>query len=706
MKDAKIDALHRSAFLGVADDWPPPATMPEVAVDAGVPLTSGADAPPGTRAVLYLRVSTPGQVQTDFDPEGISIPAQRDACIRKAEQLGLNIIGEYVEPGRSATEMAKRVSFQQMLERIRRERDVDYLIIYKLSRMNRNRLDDAIVMADLRKRGVSLVSATESIDDTPVGQLMHGILAAFNEYRSREDGADIAYKMGQKAKKGGTLGQATIGYLNATLAMDDGRKIRTVEVDPERGPLVQTAFKLYATGDYSLLDIERIVKERGLLTRRTPKRAAKPVTRKEWARIFRKRYYLGIVTYKDEEEVPGRHEPLIDDETFERVQRVLDEHGVAGERRRIHHSYIKGSLFCGNCRRNGAIRRMLLHKTTNRHGIEYTYVFCSGTRGGGCQSSFCNLDRIEDLVVEHYKTIAFTPEFIELMRSAMEHTRTESQATQRLYRKNLQDQLKDLDTKETNLVELAEDGALPAGRVRTRITEIQRERNKLQAALGQVIDSLDAGAEYINACLELLRNPYEMYKRASDKVRRRLNQAIFKRILVFNEEITGHELQPALAELHAIQAGVAAVQRGEEPATAALIARSVLKRHMPETEIATRMGGESLKLAEALTCGFSSRQGFDKALLVELRGLEPLTPTLPVWCATSCAIAPSGVPPVFPGCLNEVTPRGDREPNRLDTGVERLVRGPGRRPSSGFRRRSWWCRRRPRGWRRGRRGGW
>ena len=25
---------------------------------------------------------------------------------------------------------------------------------------------------------------------------------------------------------------------------------------------------------------------------------------------------------------------------------------------------------------------------------------------------------------------------------------------------------------------------------------------------------------------------------------------------------------------------------------------------------------------------------------VELRGLEPLTPTLPVWCATSCATAP------------------------------------------------------------------
>ena len=36
------------------------------------------------------------------------------------------------------------------------------------------------------------------------------------------------------------------------------------------------------------------------------------------------------------------------------------------------------------------------------------------------------------------------------------------------------------------------------------------------------------------------------------------------------------------------------------------------------------------RMIRPLTCGFG----------VELRGLEPLTPTLPVWCATSCATAP------------------------------------------------------------------
>ena len=39
---------------------------------------NSSSAEPGTRAVIYLRVSWAGQVNTDYDPEGISIPAQRD----------------------------------------------------------------------------------------------------------------------------------------------------------------------------------------------------------------------------------------------------------------------------------------------------------------------------------------------------------------------------------------------------------------------------------------------------------------------------------------------------------------------------------------------------------------------------------------------------------------------------------------------------
>jgi len=42
--------------------------------------------------------------------------------------------------------MDKRPAFQAMLKRIREESDVDCVVIYKLSRMNRNRVDDALAL--------------------------------------------------------------------------------------------------------------------------------------------------------------------------------------------------------------------------------------------------------------------------------------------------------------------------------------------------------------------------------------------------------------------------------------------------------------------------------------------------------------------------------------------------------------------------------
>ena len=47
-----------------------------------------------------------------------------------------------------------------------------------------------LVCLALRRYKVTLASATEHMDATPTGQVMHGILAALNEFRSAEDGAE------------------------------------------------------------------------------------------------------------------------------------------------------------------------------------------------------------------------------------------------------------------------------------------------------------------------------------------------------------------------------------------------------------------------------------------------------------------------------------------------------------------------------------
>lgn len=608
----------QSAYL---EPPPAPTFAPGIAVTGAVEDAHRPE--PGTRAVLYLRVSSAGQVHTDYDPEGISIPAQRIACERKAAQQDLTITAEYVEPGRSGTEMTKRVAFQQLLERIRREKDVDYVIVYELSRLARNRIDDAIVMADLRKRGVSLISATESVDETPVGQLMHGILAAFNEYRSAKDGADIAYKMGEKAKKGGTLGIAPIGYLN-TIDRYEGREIRSVTVDAERAPFVRRAFELYAEGEATIDDIVDELNDRGLTTRATRARPSGPISKSKVAAMLKDPYYLGLVKYRGQT-YEGRHPALISQELFNRVQDLLEARGFAGERRRRNHHYLKGSLFCGKCfDERGEIRRMIIQRATGRRGGEYRYYFCRGVQAHTCDAPYSNVELLDAAVEEHYKTIRFHPDFIKALQQVMRQTLADSASATRLLRADLNKQLKALDVKENNLLDMAAAGDLAREKIQQRLRDIDRQRSMLNEKLEAVIDDIPKAEQCIELCLKLLEDPYQLYLGASDETRRRLNQAIFTHLFVYNEQVTAESVNSPLAELLAADAGFKALQADLSLEEAQQRAEARLDGTRPSKgEAAELMPGGSTALVHDLLEAVHTRDDCSKHSMVRAGGVEP-----------------------------------------------------------------------------------
>ena len=589
----------------------------------------GSLAAPGTRALIYIRVSSKDQVTTDYDPEGISLPAQRIACRRKADQLGLTVIDEYVEPGRSGTEMEKRIAFQQMLQRIRTEKDVDYVIVHKLSRFARNRIDDALVMAELQKRGVALISATEQIDDSPVGQLMHGILAAFNEYRSREDGADIAYKMGQKAKSGGTLGKAPLGYLNTT-EIFDGRKVNTVIVDPERAPFITLAFTLYASGEYTMDEIVDELSVRGLTTRPTVSRPPGPVSTSKMSRLLRDPYYLGQITYQGET-YDGRHPALVNRELFDRVQAMLEDTGRAGERKRLHESYLKGSVFCGECQleRGVSDSRLIIQRTTGRTGTEYYYFFCIARQQGACDSRHIPMHEVEEAVLEHYRTVRLSDEFIRWVEESIDSALADQKRLQNELRRQLTVRLNQLATKADNLVDLVAEGGMVAAKASARIREIEDQRRVVEQQLGTIQDDLAEGVAQIRGWIELLRNPYELYLNASDEMRRRLNQAIFRRLWVIDlGRVSSNLSEPAQLLLEAQMAW----QREQ-------FERAPMQSPRPPTADGD-FGDEAVVWTHSMHDG----NGSSKPRLVDLRGLEPLTPCMPCRCATSCATGPNIAP--------------------------------------------------------------
>ncbi|GAB3069157.1 hypothetical protein GCM10027215_03000 [Nocardioides zeae] len=85
-------------------------------------------------AVMYIRVSTTDQATRGGREEGFSIPAQRDANLRKAASLNATVVEEFVDAGESGTSITKRAELQRMLAYVR-EHDVDYVIVHKIDRL-------------------------------------------------------------------------------------------------------------------------------------------------------------------------------------------------------------------------------------------------------------------------------------------------------------------------------------------------------------------------------------------------------------------------------------------------------------------------------------------------------------------------------------------------------------------------------------------
>src|ERR1700704_4062059 len=115
------------------------------------------------RAFSYLRVSSDGQVKTDYSEDGLSIDAQREGAGDKALQLDANIVGEFSDPGRSAfVDLHKRTGFLAMLDELK-ERNrhastrVDYVIVWALSRWARNTVDHWQTRQIIREAGARVV---------------------------------------------------------------------------------------------------------------------------------------------------------------------------------------------------------------------------------------------------------------------------------------------------------------------------------------------------------------------------------------------------------------------------------------------------------------------------------------------------------------------------------------------------------------------
>jgi len=349
----------------------------------------------GSQAVIYCRVSTSEQTKN------LSLETQQKACVDYCQRYGYVVAEVFVEEGESAR-TADRTELKRLLDYVRQHKgQISAVVVYNISRFARAQHDHVLLRALLGKLGVTLRSATEAFDDTITGRLLESLLSSFSQFDNETRAARTRTGMMLAVDKGRWPFRPPLGYQRAP-----GGEIRSAMIpDPERAPLITLAFQLFATGKYTKRQVLRKVTAQGLRTRK-----GKKLTDQSFERLLKNEIYAGWVVSKDwGKRVRGIHTPLVDEETFNRVQALRLGRGFAltPHVRNNEDFPLRAFIRCEEC------GKPLTGAWSKGRSKRYGYYRCQSN----CVS--VRKEDLEELFLAHLRQLTPKPEYVALFRASV-----------------------------------------------------------------------------------------------------------------------------------------------------------------------------------------------------------------------------------------------------------------------------------------------
>ena len=391
---------------------------------------------------LYERLSRDDELQGDSN----SIVHQKEMLEEYARKNHFPNPIHFTDDGISGTRF-DRPGFTAMMEEVEAGR-VEAIIVKDMSRLGRDYLKVGQVMEILRQQGVRLIAINDGVDSDKGDDDFTPFRNIMNEFYARDTSRKIKSVFKAKGMTGKHMtGQVPYGYLWA-----DEKREQWV-IDDEAAAVVRQIFSLTMEG-FGPYQISQLLKQQNIEIpavhlARHGEGVNKTKTFKDpcgWGsstivQILKKREYLGHTVnfktrkhfkdkkshYVDESEwtiFENTHEAIIDQETFDNVQRIR------GNVRRYPDGFgeihpLTGLMYCADC---GG--KMYVHRTYNGQRIpQYT---CSQYGkypiGTLCQTQHrINASVVMTLIADMLKAIA---EYSKTDRAEFIKTVQEAQATQ------------------------------------------------------------------------------------------------------------------------------------------------------------------------------------------------------------------------------------------------------------------------------------
>ena len=360
------------------------------------------------RVTYYARVSSESDEQ--LNSLGNQITYYEDLIKRNRNWT---FVPGYIDEGLSGISTKKRENFNRMIEEAAEDR-FDLVITKEISRFARNTLDSIQFTRQLLGYGVGVFFQNDNINTLDEdSELRLSIMSSIAQDELRKLSSRVKFGHAQAIKDGVVLGNNRIfGYQK-----DNGRLI----IDEDESPMVRELFELYATGEYSMKQIEVIFWNKGYRNSRG-NRLSHTTMSNMISNPKYKGYYVGNkvkvidmftkkqkflppeewVMFKDEsgEIVPA----IVSEELWEKANAILRKRSDDVKSRQgicNHANLLTGKLFCPCC--GAAYYR---RESRDRQGNRNSKWVCSGKIKNGadsCASFPIYEEEIKPLLFEVFK---------------------------------------------------------------------------------------------------------------------------------------------------------------------------------------------------------------------------------------------------------------------------------------------------------------
>lgn len=476
--------------------------------------------------------------QADLPVASVTLPefctngviSEKHSGFKESDQLILNADG-------MVQYKIDRPKFQRLL-RFLNDGQFRGVICLCWDRVSRNQGDDTIIRK-LKRRGIEILFVYANYDDSSAGELHMDIDGMFSQHHSRVTSEKVRLATRALRAEGKCTYRAPIGYLNVG-SMD------SKPLDPERAPIIKELFEMYATGDWSLADLTRYAEKQGLTSvpSRKPRshsemlsddtddiddrpKIARPLGKNRISKILRNRFYTGQIVGLDGVYLDSvSHVPMINLNTYQTVQQVLDSKVVSQHNpQKIDHPF-RGFARCAQCRR--------AYTPYEKKGILYFAVNCVAGCTNGRKN--INLKVIDDALLGAFAEITLSSHDLERI-DAQADTEVALLAEQQQKQANARERERtriqgDLDYLRSHQLTLLRAGTYTPDSLRVEQDKLEAKFDDLQSGAAVSEGAMRALTQNVLKVSELLNSLTGLYEIALPAEKHRIAKILCSELLV------------------------------------------------------------------------------------------------------------------------------------------------------------------------------